>query len=271
MQNIEIRESSPRLHLPESKTQMVYNLLNKGRRIFGRAGANLTLLDNPEIVKQLPVNWKCPTLDVEKKARENFGKLLQDWIQDKPNAVVINSVKIGDVPPNVDETGVLDVGYTDAVLIIGSHVLLFDVHAFKPGKDEEHIAQYAQKEDGTIVTATGRPVPGGEIHLTEDIKIWFNNLKTEDQLNLLGAVVVMSDNTKVLRLKNYYNALKNYYWYFLEKSRVVETLDKWYSNEISDEEKTFISTDLVEQFAVKMVKPYSRINEIINTNLLGKI
>lgn len=251
--------------IPEKKFNAVHKMLSNDRRHFGRPGANLTLLDDPDVKEKLGKDWKCDTLDDEMKAKVSASNAFMDWMNDKPEAVLVDSVHVDGVDGDVSEdTGLMDVGYNDSVLIVGNHVLIIDVKAFKGGKSEDSVATYMQDDDGVICKGR-KPVPGGSVRIESDLQNWFDYIQYDDEnpINLLGMVYLDSDNIKVSRLKAWWDMLMHHFWCLIEKGKLNEQLDKWY-DQISDDEKHMINTDLITQIVVKMVKPYDRRAHVIN-------
>lgn len=251
--------------IPEKKFEAVYNMLNKGRRNFGRPGANLTLLDDPEVKAKLPKGWKCDTLEDEKKAKEHAMQSLLAWMASKPAAVLVNGLRVNGVEPQVGEdSGLMDIGFNDHVLIIGSHVLIVNSHGWKGGKDEEHPTKYMQDDAGVIVRGS-KPFPGSNQHIATDLQNWFDYLQSDknNPLNLLGMVFIDTEFTFVAKYKAWWDVMMQQYWCLIEQDKLESQLDKWY-DQITDEEKETISTDLVTQVVVKMCKPYDRRAHVIN-------
>ena len=266
MVDVEIREPSGDFDLPERKARKVHELLSSGRRHFGRPGSNLTLLDDSDVKSTLPDKWKCDELTENMKACENASNAFMDWMQDKPNAVLVDSVHVDGMELSVDdETGLMDVGVNSHVIIIGSHVLIVDTKYVKSGKDEDHIVNFIQDDDGNICRGS-RIIPGGHVDLDADLRAWFSYLQSNQEtepLNLLGMIYLDADYIKVNRFKSWWETLKTKFWYLIEKDKFTEQMDKWYE-QIPEDERAFISTDIVTQIVMKMCKPYDRRAHVIN-------
>lgn len=266
MTELDIRKPSGDFGIPERKADAVHRMLSKGRRHFGMPAANLTLLDDPAVRERLPEKWKCDTLDDARRTHADVSGMFMDWMKDKPEAVLVDSVRVDGVEPGVDrDTGLMDVGFNDHVLIIGAHVLVIDSKAWKGGKDEDHPSVYNQDDDGNVIRA-GRAFAGSRLHITDDLQAWFNFIQADlgkEPKNLFGMVVINADNVKVNRFKQWWNAVQTKYYALVEKERLVSQMDDWYGK-IPDYEKTFISTDIVTQVVMRMCKPYNRRDHVIN-------
>lgn len=266
MTDIDIRKPSNDFDIPVKKANAVYRMLTNGRRHFGMPSANLTLLDDPDVKAKLPEKWKCDSLDDAKKANENVSNMFLDWIKDKPEAVLIDSVRVDGVEPDVEEdTGLMNVGFDDHILVIGAHILVIDSKAWKGGKDEDHLATYNQDDDGNVIKS-GKIVPGGNLRITDDLQAWFNYIEADPEKepkNLFGMIIIDADNVKVNRFRQWWNAVQTKYYMLVEKERFIEQMNDWY-DKIPDYEKTFISTDIITQITMKMCKPYNRRDHVIN-------
>lgn len=262
-----ITDISPR------KFELIKEQLNKGRRHFGRPAASLTQLDDPIRQGKMPKGWKHDVVDIAKSGEEETSTMIMEWMKDKPNAVLFDSVHIkGAGKEEIDEeTGLPEEGDTDHILLIGNHIFIIDSKKWKGGKDEEHTIIYSQNDTG-MVQRYGKPFPGGNVHIESALHMWFNYLKTSpsESKTLFGIIHIVNDNIKVARFKNWYETRSKRFWYLVEKPRFIELLDERYDNAINERERGFISTDLATQIAVCCCKPYDRRAHVINMNPLKK-
>lgn len=263
---INIRKPSGDFGIPERKANAVHRMLSEGRRHFGMPAANLTLLDDPDVKSRLPKEWKCDTLDDAKKAHVDVSGMFMDWMKDKPEVILVDSVHVNGVEPGVDpDTGLMDVGFNDHMLIVGAHVLIIDSKAWKGGKDEDHPVVYNQDNDGNVIKGK-KAFAGSQLHIGDDLLAWFDFIQSDtskEPKNLFGMVVIDADNAKVNRFRQWWNAVQTKYYALVEKERFVSHMDDWYGK-IADDEKSFISTDIVTQVVTKMCKPYNRRDHVIN-------
>lgn len=260
-------------NVKQRKGSFIQHILEKGRRHFGRPGASLTQLDDPERKGQLPEGWKHEVVDIALSGEEETSAMIHEWMTDKPNVVLFDSVHIkGSGKEEVDEeTGLIEEGDTDHILLVGNHILIIDSKKWKGGKDEDHAINYIQNDKGEV-QRFGKTFPGGKVHISSALRMWFNYLQTANGDNkvLMGMIHIVSDNTKVARYKNWYETRNKRYWYLCEKSRFNELLQEWYDKQVPEEEKTFISSDLAAQIAVCCCKPYDRRAHLINMKPLSK-
>ena len=252
---------------------MIQHILEKGRRHFGRPGASLTQLDDPQFKGKLPEGWKHEVVDIALGGEEETSSMIKSWMKDKPNAVLFDSVHIkGSGKEEVDpETGLIEEGDTDHILLVGNHILVIDSKKWKGGKDEEHAVNYIQNDKGEV-QRFGKTFPGGKVHIGAALKMWFRYLQTNNDESkvLMGMIHIVNDYTKVLRYKNWYEVRNKKYWYLCEKSRFIELLDEWYDKQVSEPEKHFISSDLAAQIAVCCCRPYDRRAHLINMKPLER-
>lgn len=254
-------------NIPARNGLLVQKALEQGRRHFGRPGASLTQLDDPKWQGKLPEGWKRDVLDKALEGEETTSAMIQDWMKDKPGVVLIDSVHIrGAGKEEIDpDTGLIEAGDTDHIVVMGGHVLIIDSKRWRGGKDDTKIINYIQADDGSV-QRFGKAFPGGKVHIAAAIRMWFDYLQNVDiEKTLLGMIHIVSDNVKVLRYRNWYDVRNKQYWLLVEKSRFIEELDAWYTGfKVRDEERRTISSDIVAQIAVCCCKPYDRMAELIN-------
>lgn len=265
---MEISIEQPNVEYPVTvrKQEIIQRMLTNNRRIFGVMGAHLTHLDDPSMKSKLPEGWVCKNLQVEKSKRTDVSNSIASWLQDKPNAVMIMSLKTPNIEPDFDKTG-LYIGFSDAIIVVGSHIMVITMHSYRGGKDDgEHVVKYSADSNGFVTTASGRSVDGGDNVTTPIIKAWADLLQApidnDEELTFIGAHVMLADHISMVRLTGWWQTVKEQYCYILEQSRLLEQLSQWYAK-IDDSEKSYISTGLVAQLAQYMVRPYSRIQEML--------
>ena len=221
----------------------VGEMLARGRRYFGSSGASLTYQAfDPKAKRNGLIKPESAKIGLE--GERSTTKALKEWIQDKPNAVLVDSVHIrGWGKEDIDEeTGVVDNGDTDHVIIIGDDVILVDTKRWKSKKN------YAVADDGSVLRY-GKPFPGGKVHMSRAIHLWLDYLVEEARVT--GFVCINAEDAKVFRNRNWYT----HEYRLVEITRLHELLDsKWQG--IADEDKTHINTTLVSQIVVSAVKPF---------------
>jgi len=236
----------------------VEKMLRGGRRYFGSSGASLThQAYNPD--------WKGKSglkpelVKVGLDAERSTTKILQKWIEDKPNAVLIDSCHIrgwGKEEVVDEELGLIDTGDTDHVLIIGDEVILIDTKRWKSGTDQFPRA-YTVGDDGKVLRS-GKDFPGGGVHMRQAVHMWLEYL--HEDASLTGIVLINAEKTQVFRNRNWYTQI----YRLVELARFEELLNEKWNKYIDDYDKTHINTTLVSQVVVSAVKPYDEFSRIIS-------
>lgn len=279
--DVEVTYSSESENTTTTQEKIIERELLKGKRYFGSAAGSLTWMDSPKIKDNLPEGWKHEVVDLAAKAEKRTSRTILKWMRDKPAAVLIDSCHIPGVGEETvdEETGLVEGGDTDHLLVIGSHVYVIDTKFWK------RRASYKVGDEGQVLRA-GKEFPGGRVNIEKAVHMWFDYIDSETA-ELLGAVYIDSDDSK--DPKNEYNdgwstsvyRDGNWYqhpWVLLEPKRFTEWLDEQYADqagydkETGDEENPedirTIDTSIVTQIAVTCVKPYSRADGLINTKAL---
>ena len=262
-------------HVSPKQGEIVHKALVNGKRHFGVAGASLTWMNSPQMKGKIPEGWKPEVLDEAAAAEAHTTEMLMDWMKDKPAAVLIDSMHIpgvGEESVIDEETGLVEGGDTDHILIIGSHVYVIDTKNWKKK------AKYTVGDDGSVLR-NGKSFPGGRVHSDAATKMWYDYLDSDDA-EVVGAICIDNGDepdpktgewaTSVFRNAYWWK----HYWFLIEPSRWVQWLDEKYSAQAgydqstgkssSPEEIAFIDPALIAQIAVACVKPYNRRDGLIN-------
>ncbi len=237
---------------PEVAAKIALELQN-GRRYFGSSGASLThQVFNPEWKGKEGLKPELAKIGME--AERSTTKILRKWMEDKPNAVLIDSAHIrgwGKEEVVDEELGLIDGGDTDHILIIGAEVILIDTKRWKSKRN------YTVGDDGSVLR-TNKPFPGGNVHMREAIHLWLDYL--HEDASLTGIVFVNAEETVVFRNRNWYQQA----FRLVELDRFIELLDEKWNKYIDDYDKSYISSTLVSQVVVSAVKPYNEFLKIIS-------
>lgn len=255
----EIEVLPPHKNIQGVKPQVaagIEKMLKKGRRYFGSSGAGLThQAFNPDYESKDGIDPNLAKIGLEGERDTTY--ILKKWIEDKPGAVLIDSVHIRnwDEPEEPDpETGMIEGGDTDHILVIGSEVILIDTKRWKKK------ANYSVGDDGQVLRSN-KSFPGGNVHMRQAIYLWLDYL--HEDASITGIVCINAEETIVFRNRNWYT--KSYR--LVEKDRFIELLEeKW--KIISDYDKTHINSTLVSQIAISAIKPYDNYKRVFDEKAL---
>lgn len=227
----------------EKQLDIVERMLENGRRYFGSSGASLThQISNPAYEdKGIDSGLAKAGLDGEHKT----SRLLLDWIEDKPNVILVDSVHLksyGEEEYN-EETGTMEGGDTDHVLIIGSFVIIIDSKNWK-GK-----RRYSINESGEVIRGNST-FPGGKINTVPASKLWAEALKPF-RATISSIVSISSEKVMVTRDRNWWKQP-----YRLVTLEILEEFldDVW--EKLPDKVKRDINVNLVAAVASNAIKPY---------------
>lgn len=246
----------PKRHIEGVKYEValkVAEMLEGGARYFGSSGASLThQAFNPEYIEKNKID---PTLaKIGLQGERDTTTILKKWIKDKPVAVLADSIHVlGAGKEEVDEeTGMIEGGDTDHVLIIGSEVILIDTKRWKKK------ANYSVGDNGEALRSN-KAFPGGNLHMRQAIHLWLNFL--DEDASITGIVCINAEDTVVFRNRNWYQ--QNYR--LVEVGRFIELLDeKW--KLIDDYDKSHINSTLVSQVVLNAVKPYDERSRVFGSS-----
>lgn len=232
----------------EKQVDVVEKMIRKGRRYFGSSGASLTHQIKNPVYKDKGIDPILAKAGLE--GEHKTSKLLLDWIKDKENIVLVDSVHLknyGEEEFN-EETGTIDGGDTDHVLIIGNIVIIIDSKNWK-GK-----RRYAINENGEVLRG-GNTFPGGRISTLKASRLWAEALKPHSA-TISSIVSISSEKVAVTRDRNWWT--QPYRLVTLET--LSEFLDEvWQS--IKDKNSDYINVNLVASIASNALKPYDVFKE----------
>lgn len=223
--------------------EAVAKMLEGGRRYFGSSGAGLThVVGNPKY--PLPEGFDKSSAKIGLEAERETTEILKTWMKDKPNAVLVDSVHVrGWGKEEIDEeTGLIEGGDTDHIMIIGSEVILIDTKRWRKKSN------YQVDDDGSILR-TKKPFPGGKVKMEKAMYMWLDYLDADARITPI--IFINSPETSVFRNRNWYT----HKFRIVEFDRFQEMLDSKYEK-ISDFDKTTINSTLVSQVVVGAIKPF---------------
>lgn len=232
----------------------IQKMLENGRRYFGSSGASLThQAFNPEYIDK---GIKPELAKIGLEGERDTTTFLKRWMKDKPGVVLVDSVHIrGWGKEEVDEeTGIIDGGDTDHVMLIGSEVILIDTKRWKSKRN------YTVSEKG-VALRTNQEFPGGKLNMNQAIHMWLNFL--HEDASVTGIVCINTEEINVFRNRNWYQQS----FRLVELERFEELLnEKW--KLIEDYDKTHINSTLVSQVALNAVKPFDEYTKVFDMNTL---
>lgn len=249
------------------QTQMIEDIIRKGKRHFGSSAASLSHMQDPDRKGELPEGWKPEVVDVAIKGEKDTTEFITKWMKDKPAAVLLDSLHIpGAGKETIDEeTGLIEGGDTDHILVIGDYLIVIDSKAWK--KKSRYTVQ-----DSHTVLRNGKEFPGGNVKIDDSLHMWLDYIDGDD-FEIFGAIFIDNDDeqdpktkewsTSVFRNRNWWQN----YWFLVEQSRMKSWLDERYreiagydedSGEYDDLDAIKrINPNLIAQIAVTCQRPYS--------------
>lgn len=222
--------------LPAATVEIIVKYLERGRRVFGAAGASLThdIDDFNQGDVEAGISGERSTAD-----------LVEEWMRENSldSAVLVHSVRR---PTSV--------GDTDHILVIGEHVVLIDSKRWK-GK-----RKYSLTASGDVKRGT-KPFPEGNINIIPALKDWRKTLGPGTKIRAL--VTIAQSEVFVMYDENWAKAP----YKLVAHERLKEFLDKML-NKIPDHEKDHINVELVSRIISRCEKPNNKAAKVININLV---
>lgn len=234
--------------------QAVYQQLEKGRTYFGSSAAMLShQISSPDYADK--------EID-KKKAKEYYQKVvdttdkLKAWIKDKPNAVLVDSVKTINWDEEIidPETKILNSGYIDHMIFMGDEIILLTT------KDYGKKKNLTVGDEGQILRA-GKEFSGSNIKMSEMVDNWLNYF--EIGASITGIVYMPGEENSVFRNKNWF--LQSFR--IVEDERFIDLLDEKYDS-MEDFDKVNVNTSLIAQGIVNCIKPYDEFSRVLNENAI---
>lgn len=231
---------------------VVEKILLRGKRNFGSSGASLThQISNPEY-KDAGIDAGLAKVGLA--GEHKTSKQLREWIKDKPNVVLVDSVHIkghGKEELN-EETGTIDGGDTDHLLIVGNVVILIDSKNWKKKR------KYGVNEKG-VVTRSGKPFPGSNVRITQAMYLWKKYLDPH-RVTTRAVINITSEEVFVVRDVNWWKQS----FKVVAMPDLFEILDKIWER-IPDEQKNVIDVNIVSDVVISAIKPYDVVKESLGS------
>lgn len=232
----------------ERQVDLVETMLENGRRYFGSSGASLThQISNPAYQdKGIDSGLAKAGLDGEHKT----SRLIMNWMKEKPNVVLVDSVHLksyGEETFN-EETGTMDGGDTDHVLIIGNFVIVIDSKNWK-GK-----RRYSINDKGEVIRGN-QTFAGGKINTIRASKLWADALKPF-RATISSIVNITSEKVAVTRDRNWWSQP-----YRLVTVEILEEFLNEVWEKLPAETKDTVNVNLVAAIASNALRPYDVFKE----------
>lgn len=233
-------------------------MLEKGRRYFGSAGASLTHhANNPDYDSEF--KRKLTTLGLE--GERNTSQKLQKWIKNKPNAVLVDSVHVKGVGKEIidPESGTVEGGDTDHVLIIGDHVILIDSKRWQSKRS------YSINNKGSILKSSGKGKPGrtfGGSHVNAKSAKYLWKQYLHNSAKVHSVVCINAEKVYVKMDANW----KKQGFRLLTIEKLFDHLDYIYENSDKKDQEQINST-LVSQIVVSCIKPFDAYTRVFDESI----
>lgn len=232
----------------------IADMLKKGRNYFGSAGASLTHhVNNPDYDSE----FKRKLVSTGMEGERSTSNVLRKWIADKPTAVLLDSVHIkGFGKEEIDEeTGTVEGGDTDHVLIIGSNVILIDTKRWKSRRS------YSIGPKGTVLRSN-KYFGGGKVRAKQAKFLWKQYLHSSAKVSSIVCI-----NSEKIFVKMDVNWKKAGF-----QLRTIEdltnTLDYRYEK-FDDKDKEVINSTLVAQIAMCCIKPFDAYTRVFDMDAIS--
>jgi hypothetical protein len=238
----------------------VYEMLTKGRRYFGSSGAFTTnMAHNPEYQNREDID---STIAAEYLAAErDMTRFLKNWMQDKPNVVLIDSVLVPGAEDNTEpdsESRLIEGRSNSHILIMGDEVVVIDTKRWKTKKN------YAVSDEGEALM-TNKPFPYSRLTISDTTDSWLDTLHAENPL-ISSIVCLHQEEVTVFRNKNWFTAD----FRLVEKDRMEEFMERKWS-EVEEHSRSYISSSMVAQVATRCAKPYDEFARVFAMDTLKKM
>lgn len=233
--------------IPQKTLEVTEMFLNqKGRRYFGIAAASLSnQLVDPKY-KQYSPNSKLIQAGIS--GEKQTSMILRQWIYDKPNCVLIDSINlpINNLEPEEDgEPGQLDLGDTDHLLIIGDNLIIIDSKNWKAKSTYE-----INLEKGIL--RGKKTFQGNRPRMNQAKYLWQKYYDEVPIGKIYGFVCISSPTPNIIRDKEWWKSG----YKLVNQETLIKFLDELYQDLQKIEDIDFIRVDMVARALTGLVKPY---------------
>lgn len=254
---VKLKRNKKNILCTEKQVDIVERMLKEGRRYFGSSGASLTHQAFNPIYEEKGIKPELARAGLE--GEHKTSELLLKWMEDKPNIVLVDSVHLKNYGEEVfnEETGTLDGGDTDHVLIIGDIVIIIDSKNWKGRR------RYSINNNGEVIRGNST-FPGGQISTLKAGKLWADALRPH-RVTTSSIVNISTDKVTVTRDRNW--------WKQPYRLVTLETLEEFLDDVIKslpESSKEGINVNLIASIASNALQPYDVFKEKLGevSNLL---
>lgn len=250
---VNIQRNEKEILCNRAQVDIIEKMINGGRRYFGSSGASLTHQISNPVYQDKGIDSGLARAGLEGEHRTS--RLLLNWMKDKPNVILVDSVHLknyGEETLN-EETGTLEGGDTDHVLIIGNFVIIIDSKNWKSKK------RYSINDKGEVIRGNST-FPGGKISTVRASKLWAEALKPH-RATISSVVNISAEKVAVTRDRNW--------WKQPYRLVTMELLEEFLDNvweKLPEQAKDTVNVNLVSSVVANTIKPYDVFKE-----QLGKV
>ena len=221
-------------------------IITKGMRYFGEAAMGLTnQLNNPKY-KSMGVNVKSISAGIE--GEKATSKVLKEWIKNKPNAILIDSIHLRPDTPEEEfdeETGEINIlGDTDHLIIIANKIILID------SKNWKEKTTYTVSENQVL--RNKKPFKGNSPKMRQAKYLW-KKFYQDYNIDIECFVCISNPNTIIMRDREWWSAD----YKFVNHKTLTYFLDELYNEEeLGNEKNNYINIELIAKAITGLQKPY---------------
>lgn len=221
-------------------------IITQGRRYFGEAAMGLTnQLNNPKY-KSMGVNVKSISAGIE--GEKATSKVLKEWIKNKPNAILIDSIHLRPDTPEEEfdeETGEINIlGDTDHLIIIANKIILID------SKNWKEKTTYTVSENQVL--RNKKPFKGNSPKMRQAKYLW-KKFYQDYNIDIECFVCISNPNTIIMRDREWWSAD----YKFVNHKTLTYFLDELYNEEeLGNEKNNYINIELIAKAITGLQKPY---------------
>lgn len=238
--------TNSKIPVKDSVVDKVTQLIKSNRRYFGSAGASLT----HELYNRGESGFGHKVVDIGLRGERNTSLMLQEWIKDKPNAILVDSVHL-QARDKKNSEEVSDGKDTDHVLVVGNSVIIVDTKAWRKGYS------YKIGKKGTILRGN-RNFRGGKVNTLASLYIWKDFFPNADRI--FSYVCVQQKDVKVIFNQEW----KKSRFKLIARQDLYRSLDWAYK--AAGGATVPLNYEMATQVIVSAIKPLDILSQTLNSN-----